>query len=146
MHLDIFTDRPWDLLADRVRHHRANFVGQSNAFSVGFLPAGFHRQLLTLLFRHQLTHLVVFALLDWNKLAHGLRSLLSLVQLGTGHSHLIALFNFFHPALMLSPALFHVLVVTDLLFSCHADFRILGRALLRALIVTHLALDVLALL
>ena len=61
LHLDIFTDRPWDLLADRVRHlndskcenltdtqysereskayHRANFVGQSNAFSFGFLPA-----------------------------------------------------------------------------------------------------------
>merc|ERR1719447_1326467 len=47
---------------------------------------------------------------------------------------------------MLSPALLHVLVVTDLLFSQHADFRILGRALLRGLIVTHLALDVLALL
>ena len=61
LHLDIFTDRPWHLLADRVRHlndskcenstdtqysereskayHRANFVGQSNAFSFGFLPA-----------------------------------------------------------------------------------------------------------
>merc|ERR1719204_2874964 len=37
LHLDIFTDRPWDLLADRVSHHRANFVGQSNAFSLELL-------------------------------------------------------------------------------------------------------------
>merc|ERR1719204_2370037 len=34
---------------------------------------------------------------------------------------------------MFSPALLHVLVVTNLLFSQHADFRILGRALLRGL-------------
>merc|ERR1719187_2951570 len=47
---------------------------------------------------------------------------------------------------MLSPALLHVLVVADLLFGQHADFRILGRALLRGLIVAHLALDILALL
>merc|ERR1719370_298095 len=58
----------------------------------------------------------------------------------------MAFFNFFHPALMLSPALLHVLVVADLLFSRRADFRILGRALLRGLIMAHLALDILALL
>jgi len=132
------------LLADRVSHHRTDFVGQGNAFSIRLLPARLHGQLLALLSRHQFANLVVFALLHWNKLANSLRSLLRLGELGAGN--LVALFNFFHPALMLSLALLHVLVVADLLFSHHADFRILGGALLRGLIVTHLALDILALL
>ena len=51
-----------------------------------------------------------------------MRSLLSLVELGAGYSNLTALFNFFNPALMLSPALPHVLVVADLLFSRRAAF------------------------
>merc|ERR1719318_1113852 len=140
----ISADRTWDLLADRVGHHRTDFVGQGNAVSVRFLPASLHGQRLALLFRHQFADLVVSALLDWNKLAHSLRSLLRLGELGAGN--LMALFNFFNPALMLSPALLHVLVVADLLFSQHADFRILGRALLGGLIVAHLALDILALL
>merc|ERR1712200_246151 len=101
--LHISADRTWDLLADRVSHHRADFVGQGNAFSIRFLPTSLHGQLLALLFRHQIAHLVVFALLDWNKLAHSLRSLLRLGELGAGN--LLAFFNFFHPALMFSPTL-----------------------------------------
>merc|ERR1719209_1972689 len=142
--LHISADRTWDLLAYRVSHHRADFVGQGDTFGVRFLPASLHGQLLALLFRHQLTDLVVFALLHWNKLANSLRSLLRLGELRAGN--LMAFLNFFHPALMLSLALLHVLVVADLLFSHHADFRILCRALLRGLIVAHLALDILALL
>merc|ERR1719470_294853 len=121
--LHISADRTWDLLTDRVSHHRTDFVGQGNAFSIRLLPARLHRQLLALLFRHQFADLIVFALLNWNQLAHSLGSLLRLGELGVGN--LVALFNFFNPALMLSPALLHVLVVADLLFSHHADFRIL---------------------
>merc|ERR1719282_360256 len=47
---------------------------------------------------------------------------------------------------MLSPALLHVLVVADLLFSRHAEFRILCGTLLRHLVMANFALHIAALL
>merc|ERR1719357_1120546 len=162
-----------NLLADRVGHHRANLVGKGGALGLWFLPASFNRQLGALLTGHLFTHLPVRTLLHRNKPADSLglrlgppsrpfasdfstRSFvhsrpLPLAELGVGlawglRGNFETFLDLFIPAAVHNLAFFSLLVVASFFLRSPADFRVLSLAVLRGLIVAHLALDVLALL
>merc|ERR1719357_1872047 len=162
-----------NLLADRIGHRRANLVGKGGALGLWFLPASFNRQLGALLTGHLFTHLPVGTLLHRNKPADSLGLRLSppsrplasdfytrsfvhsrplpLAELGVGlawglRGNFETFLDLFIPAAVHNLTFFGLLVVASFFLGSPADFRVLSLAVLRGLIVAHLALDVLALL
>merc|ERR1719193_2314437 len=171
--LDRLTHSFGNLLADRISHRRANLVGKGGALGLWFLPASFNGQLCALLTGHLFTHLPVGTLLHRNKPANSLglrlgppsrplasdfstRSFvhsrpLPLAELGVGlawgfNRNFETFLDLFIPAAVHNLAFFSSFVVASFFFGSPADFRVFSIAVLRGLIVAHLALDVLALL